>query len=261
MIIEESKDLSSLALDELIGNLKVHKVIMERDSEICKGKRKMVKSIALKANRESSDDETSTSESDHEEYAMAVRDFKKFFRRNDRCFRQPREKKKSFWKRDDKKGKSDRKCFRCGDPNHLIVKDYRSVGVKINSNNCSNAKIRLVLKRELDKREYNLPTTNEVAVTVFGKLDVTSDKRAIIVQEQKGKYKRNNEMHPLYLPLQYPLLFPYSKDGYRDDIFLHRLMVETDEGRYRIPIREWFAYLLQQRVTRISLKLMRIRLF
>ncbi|GJQ99322.1 hypothetical protein Tco_0522307 [Tanacetum coccineum] len=46
--IEESKDLSSLALDELIGNLKVHKVVMEKDSE----------TIALKAKKESSDDET-----------------------------------------------------------------------------------------------------------------------------------------------------------------------------------------------------------
>nr|GEU52452.1 putative nuclease HARBI1 [Tanacetum cinerariifolium] len=51
MAIEESKDLSSLALDELIVNLK---------------------------------------------------------------------EKKSFRQRDDKKCKSDRKCFRCGDPNHLI---------------------------------------------------------------------------------------------------------------------------------------------
>ncbi|GJW83291.1 zf-CCHC domain-containing protein, partial [Tanacetum coccineum] len=33
---------------------------------------------------------------------------------------QPREEKKSFQQRDEKKGKSDRKCFRCGDPNHLI---------------------------------------------------------------------------------------------------------------------------------------------
>ncbi|GKC52927.1 hypothetical protein Tco_1075672, partial [Tanacetum coccineum] len=34
--------------------------------------------------------------------------------------RQPREEKKSFQQRDEKKGKSNRKCFRCGDPNHLI---------------------------------------------------------------------------------------------------------------------------------------------
>nr|GEY73375.1 UBN2 domain-containing protein [Tanacetum cinerariifolium] len=80
-MIEESKDLSSLALDELIGNLKVHEVVMEKDSEIYRGKRKRIKSIALKAKKESSDDETLTSGSDDKEYAMAIRNYKKFFRR------------------------------------------------------------------------------------------------------------------------------------------------------------------------------------
>ncbi|GJS02155.1 retrovirus-related pol polyprotein from transposon TNT 1-94 [Tanacetum coccineum] len=63
--IEESKDLTSLSFDE--------------------------------AKKESSDEECSTYESEYEEYAIAVRDFKKFFKR-----------------------RGDRKCFRCGDPNHLI---------------------------------------------------------------------------------------------------------------------------------------------
>nr|GEU59156.1 DUF4219 domain-containing protein/UBN2 domain-containing protein [Tanacetum cinerariifolium] len=49
--IEESKDLSSLALDELIDNLKVHEIVMERDSEIYKGKKEIIKSIALKAKK------------------------------------------------------------------------------------------------------------------------------------------------------------------------------------------------------------------
>ncbi|GJY16659.1 zf-CCHC domain-containing protein [Tanacetum coccineum] len=70
--IKESKDLSSLALDELIGNLKVHEVVTEKDSEIYKGEKERVKSIALKAKKESSDDKTSTSRSDDEEYVMAV---------------------------------------------------------------------------------------------------------------------------------------------------------------------------------------------
>ncbi|GJT01887.1 zf-CCHC domain-containing protein [Tanacetum coccineum] len=91
-----------------IGNLKVHEVVMEKDFEIYTGKKERVKSIALKAKKESSDDETSTSGSDDEEYAMA------------KFVRQPREKKNSFRHRDKKKRKSDRKCFRCGDPNHLI---------------------------------------------------------------------------------------------------------------------------------------------
>ncbi|GKA10792.1 retrovirus-related pol polyprotein from transposon TNT 1-94, partial [Tanacetum coccineum] len=70
--IEESKVLSSLALDEFIGNLKVHEVVMVKDSEIYKGKKERIKPIALKAKKESSDDETSTFGSDDEEYVMAV---------------------------------------------------------------------------------------------------------------------------------------------------------------------------------------------
>ncbi|GJS08019.1 zf-CCHC domain-containing protein [Tanacetum coccineum] len=58
--------------------------------------------------------------SDDEEYAMSVRNFKKFFRRKGRFVMQPREEKKSFRQRDEKKRKSDRKCFGCGDPNHLV---------------------------------------------------------------------------------------------------------------------------------------------
>ncbi|GKC35094.1 hypothetical protein Tco_1047478, partial [Tanacetum coccineum] len=94
---------SSLALDELIGNLKVHEVVMEKDSEIYKGTKERVKSTALKAKKESSDDETLTSVSYDEEYAMAVRNFKKFFRRKGKFVRQPREEKKPFRQRDGRK--------------------------------------------------------------------------------------------------------------------------------------------------------------
>ncbi|GJW48393.1 zf-CCHC domain-containing protein [Tanacetum coccineum] len=119
--IEESKDLTSLSLDELIGNLKVYKVIIKKDSEIVKGKREQNRSLALKAKKESSDEDSSTSDGEDEEYAMAVRDFKKFFKRRGRFVRQPHDERKSSQRnKDDKNGKSEKKCFKCGDPNHLI---------------------------------------------------------------------------------------------------------------------------------------------
>nr|GEX50087.1 retrovirus-related Pol polyprotein from transposon TNT 1-94 [Tanacetum cinerariifolium] len=58
--IEESKYLTSLSLDELIGNLKVHEMIIKKDSEIVKAKVQR-KSLALKAKKESSDEECLTS--------------------------------------------------------------------------------------------------------------------------------------------------------------------------------------------------------
>nr|GEV22458.1 retrovirus-related Pol polyprotein from transposon TNT 1-94 [Tanacetum cinerariifolium] len=102
--IEESKDLTSLSLDELIRNLKVHEMIIKKDSEIDKAKVER-KSLALKAKKESSDEECSTSGSEDEEYAMAVWDFKKFFKRRGRFTRQPRNDKKTFQRScDDKNG-------------------------------------------------------------------------------------------------------------------------------------------------------------
>ncbi|GJU35002.1 zf-CCHC domain-containing protein [Tanacetum coccineum] len=118
--IKESKDLTSLSLDELIENLKVHEMIIKKYSKIVKAKGER-RSLALKTKKESSDEESSTSGSKDKEYAMAVRDFKKFFKRRGRFVRQPRNDKNMFQRsRDDKNMKNDRKCFRCGDPNHLI---------------------------------------------------------------------------------------------------------------------------------------------
>ncbi|GJS26883.1 hypothetical protein Tco_0487503 [Tanacetum coccineum] len=51
-VIEESKDLTSLSLDELIGNLKFHGMIIKKDSEIVKAKGER-KSLTLKAKKES----------------------------------------------------------------------------------------------------------------------------------------------------------------------------------------------------------------
>ncbi|GKF90171.1 zf-CCHC domain-containing protein, partial [Tanacetum coccineum] len=119
--IEESKDLTSLSLDELIGYLKVYEVIIKKDSEMVKGKREQSRSLALKVKKESSNEDSSTSNSEDEEYAMAVRDFKKFFKRRGRFVRQPHDERKSSQRsKDEKNGKSKRKCFRCEDPNHLI---------------------------------------------------------------------------------------------------------------------------------------------
>ncbi|GJZ14420.1 zf-CCHC domain-containing protein, partial [Tanacetum coccineum] len=93
--IEESKDLTSLSLDELIGNLKVYEVIIKKDSEMVKGKREQNRYLALKAKKESSDEDSLTSNSKDEEYAMAVRDFKKFFKRRGIFVRQLHDERKS----------------------------------------------------------------------------------------------------------------------------------------------------------------------
>ncbi|GKD90964.1 hypothetical protein Tco_1366471, partial [Tanacetum coccineum] len=98
--------------------------VIKKDSETVKSKREQSRSITLKVRNESSDDDSSTSDSEDEEYAMAIRDFKKFFKRRGRFIRQPHEERKSFQRnKDDKNDKGERKCFKCGDQNHLVGED------------------------------------------------------------------------------------------------------------------------------------------
>ncbi|GJT40648.1 hypothetical protein Tco_0940513 [Tanacetum coccineum] len=80
--IEESKNLTTLSLDELIENLKVYEEVIKKDSETVKDKREQSRSIALKARKDLSDD-SSTSDSEDGEYVITVRDFKKFFKDED----------------------------------------------------------------------------------------------------------------------------------------------------------------------------------
>nr|GEU79904.1 alpha/beta hydrolases superfamily protein [Tanacetum cinerariifolium] len=114
-------NLTTLPLDELIGNLKVYEEVVKKDFETVKGKKEQSRSLALKVKKEVSDEDSSSSDSEDEEYAMAVKEFKKIFKRWGRFVRQPQGNRKTVqMSRNDGYGKSKRKYFRCGDPNHLI---------------------------------------------------------------------------------------------------------------------------------------------
>ncbi|GJR33489.1 hypothetical protein Tco_1209173 [Tanacetum coccineum] len=65
--IEESKNLTTLPLDELIGNLKVYEEVIKKDFETVKGKKEQSRSLALKVKKEVSDEDSSSSDSKDEE--------------------------------------------------------------------------------------------------------------------------------------------------------------------------------------------------
>ncbi|GKF84820.1 zf-CCHC domain-containing protein, partial [Tanacetum coccineum] len=95
--------------------------VIKNDFKTVKGKKEQSRSLALKVKKEVSDEDSSNSDSEDEEYAMAVKEFNKFFKRRGRFVRQSRGDRKIFQRsRNDGYDKSERKCFRCGDPNHLI---------------------------------------------------------------------------------------------------------------------------------------------
>ena len=95
----------------------------------------------------------------------------------------------------------------------------------------SNVRIKLIGRRPHDGRNYDLPTSNEVAALIVGDFDSMATERDIIVHENSGKMKSISELHVSFLPLQYPLLFPYAEDGYRTDIYHYGITDATPDEK------------------------------
>ncbi|XP_022031476.1 uncharacterized protein LOC110932451 [Helianthus annuus] len=147
------------------------------------------------------------------------------------------------------------------DRNNELVKSYRMERNHFNDNPNENFKLRLIYKRDLDGRTYNLPSTSEVAALIVGDLERIIDHRDIVVESHTDGLQRISELHPSYLALQYPILFPNGDDGYRIDI-PHRDGVRTlKKIRPKCTMREFFAYRIQDRSTSFSLILNARRLF
>ncbi|XP_021971962.1 uncharacterized protein LOC110867133 [Helianthus annuus] len=133
------------------------------------------------------------------------------------------------------------------DSENMLVKTYRMVRDHFHESPEANLKLRLMYKREKDGRTYSLPTTSEVAALVVGDIDKAIDHRDILVETQSGMLQRISELHPSYLALQYPLLFPYGDDGYRIDI-PHRDLIATQKKiKPKCTMREFFSYRIQDR--------------
>ncbi|KAK4258310.1 hypothetical protein QN277_007769 [Acacia crassicarpa] len=104
----------------------------------------------------------------------------------------------------------------CLDKHNSIVKKYRKAADIIKENVVPDISIRLIINGNSSvlSRQYNMPTTSELAALIVGDFDKSYTKRDIIAKRQNGHLQRIDELHMSYLPLQYPLLFPYGDNGY-----------------------------------------------
>ncbi|KAH9699242.1 hypothetical protein KPL71_024267 [Citrus sinensis] len=103
--IEEAKDLNILPIDDLIGSL----ISYEEDMATERGNEERKKSIAFKASKYESDEE---SELDEEEMDMLARKFRNFFKKSSE-----RRKFRDLKNRKDKKEVI--KCYECKKPGHI----------------------------------------------------------------------------------------------------------------------------------------------
>lgn len=98
-----------------------------------------------------------------------------------------------------------------------LTKIYRAARDRYETEQPTELSIRLVGQKHRGK-QYDLPTSDEIAGLIVGDLSSTTGNRDVIVQFKTNDLQRISELHPLYMALQYPLLFPYGEEGYHINI-------------------------------------------
>jgi hypothetical protein len=105
--IEEAKDLTKMSLDELLGSLMTHEIMLKRQEEAAKPK----KSLALKSSHQENEEEQESD--DDKEMVLLTKRFKKFMRKH---------KNNKYHKKEVPKGEPSKKdpptCFEGHKPGH-----------------------------------------------------------------------------------------------------------------------------------------------
>lgn len=130
---------------------------------------------------------------------------------------------------------------------NVLVNIFRQLRERYTWGQPEPISVRLLERRKTDGRFENLPTKNDYE---FAGLVVDNDfssHRDIVVDNKKKGLEHISELHPSFMSLQYPLLFPFGEDGYRNNI-KHRGANNSETQRNdTVSMREYYAFRAQYR--------------
>ncbi|KAF8090552.1 hypothetical protein N665_0473s0004 [Sinapis alba] len=132
------------------------------------------------------------------------------------------------------------------DEHNCLAKFFRRARDYHEANFGKDFMIRLLPDKE-KKKEYDMPTTDEVASIIIGDMSSTIGHRDIVVQFQSETLHQLRDDHPLYMSLQYPFLFSYGEYGFQPEIPLH-IEAGTSRTRQYLTIRQYYAYQIHTRL-------------
>ncbi|GKB39597.1 hypothetical protein Tco_0884539 [Tanacetum coccineum] len=132
------------------------------------------------------------------------------------------------------------------DETSVVAQAFRMARDWSHSHESVNFELRLLSERK-NMRQYNAPTVSEVAALITNDFGDGIPSRDIVVHNRNEGPQRISELHPAYMALQYPLLFPYGEDGFHDKIPYHTNRGTRKTNRGYVSMKEYYAYVIQQR--------------
>ncbi|CAL1402844.1 unnamed protein product [Linum trigynum] len=133
------------------------------------------------------------------------------------------------------------------DQNNQLVKTFRRVRQQLQDSTTTNLKLRIFGAKSRN-RQYDLPSSTEIAALIPGDFVPDRDDRDIIVDHIYEGLKRITSLNPKFDALHFPLLFPYGEDGYHPLIKYRSAFCPPSMRRQFVTQREYYTFRLQYRI-------------
>jgi len=128
------------------------------------------------------------------------------------------------------------------DEHNPFAKKFRLARDRLNDHGNEEFFIRIVGAREGDPVQYNLPTTDELAMLVVGDFSLDTFKRDIIIETCSGQLKQISCLHPAFMALQYPLLFSYGERGFQTGVLYNGINPTEKNTRVHMTMQDYYYH-------------------
>lgn len=118
---------------------------------------------------------------------------------------------------------------------------------RLSASDTETVRIRLVGTRSMKRKQFERPTSTEIAALIGEDFGQSDGKRDLVIEHKTKGLQRISELHPSFMAMQYPLLFPYGEDRFYLEISYCQNDGKNTTKRSNVTIREFYAYRIQQR--------------
>ena len=134
------------------------------------------------------------------------------------------------------------KLIKMLDEHNPFAKKFRAARDRLQGYENEEFVIRIVGASEGDPVQYNLPTTDELAMLVVGDFSLENFKRDIIIESKSGHLHQISSLHPAYMALQYPLLFPFGERGFQVGVIYSGTESNKRKRRSTMTMQDYYRH-------------------
>ncbi|PWZ18597.1 hypothetical protein Zm00014a_023570 [Zea mays] len=128
------------------------------------------------------------------------------------------------------------------DTHNPFAKKFRIAKERLTEHVDEEFIIRIIGTKEGDHVQYDIPTTDDLAMLVIGDFSLETFKRDIIIETRNSELKCISSLHPAYMALQYPLLFPYGERGFQIGVMYSGIQNRQANSRVHMTMQDYYYY-------------------